>query len=255
MLLDDRGPVPVLLFPKLCALDGLVHAVTMRPGNMACHVGPDQAGSAQRRQALCEQLGLDFSRLTLPQQIHEAKVVEVRPEHVGAGRESRESAIGGVDGLVCTLGGVPVMVLSADCVPVLLYAPRRRVLGLAHASWKGTLGGLTRRVAEWMVGRLGCRPPDIWAAIGPAAGPQRYQVGSEVRQRAGAELPGADRYFPSIADGVGFDLWSCNRDQLLAVDVPAEQIDLAGICTIGDERFFSYRRDGTGTGRFALGSV
>jgi YfiH family protein len=252
MLADDHGPIPLLHFPKLSKLGGLVHAITLRPANMACHLGPDPAGTVRRRQALCRQLGVDFACLTLPEQVHGARLAEIGREDVGAGREGRQDAIAGVDGLVCTLPGVPIMVLSADCALVVVYDPRRAALGVAHASWKGTVGRVTQNVAERMVDQLGCRPADLWAGIGPAAGPLRYQVGEEVRQQARRTLPEADRYFPSIAGGIAFDLWACNRDQLLAAGVPAEQIELAGLCTIADRRFFSYRRDGPDTGRFAL---
>jgi YfiH family protein len=144
------------------------------------------------------------------------------------------------------------MVLSADCALVLVYDPARRVMGLAHAGWKGTIASITGRLVSTMIEHAGCRPADLWAGISPAAGPQKYEVGPEVRQQAAKAMPNADRYFPAIAGGIAFDLWACNRDQLLDAGVPAEQIELAGICTIGDERFFSYRRDGPGTGRFGL---
>jgi YfiH family protein len=246
---EPTGRVPTLTFAKLAGLPGLTYAISLRPADMSY---PGDPPARHDRRRLCEQLHLDPGRLTLPQQVHGRRIAVVCPQDAGAGRGQRENAIPRTDGLVCTLPGVPIMVLSADCALVLVYDPARRAVGLAHAGWKGTIAGITRGLVSAMIEQAGCRPDDLWAGISPAAGPTRYQVGPEVRQQAVEAMPDADRYFPAIAGGMVFDLWACNRDQLLDAGVPAEQIDLAGLCTIGDERFFSYRRDGAGTGRFGL---
>ncbi len=244
--------IELLRFAHLHEAPGLVHAVTTKPWNMACHGGPEHEASESRRQKICEHLGVPFERLTRAQQVHADGLAVIRDEHAGAGRRSRDRAIPGVDGLLTDRPDTPLMLQSADCPLVLVYDPTRPALGAAHASWRCTVRRITQKLVERMVEAFGATPSSMLAGIGPSAGPERYEVGNDVRQAATAALDAADRYFRQTAAGMTFDLWAANRDQLMAGGVPEDRIEVAGLCTIGDDRFFSYRREGASTGRFAL---
>lgn len=227
------------------------HAFTLRPGDMSEVAGPGAAGAAERRRCLCAALGADASHLTTMEQVHGSDIAVV--DEASLGRR-----IDGVDGLVVDWPGVPVMGLSADCPLVLVCDPQRKVLGLAHAGWRGTAGGITRRLVETLVERFRCAPGSLRAAIAPSAGPCCYEVGDEVVRRAAQTLPDHQCFFsPPAADGgsVFFDLWAANIAQLTAAGIMPERIDPARQCTICGERFFSYRRDGEATGYAALIAV
>jgi YfiH family protein len=157
-----------------------------------------------------------------------------------------------VDGLLTDRPDTGLMLLSADCPLVIAFDPRRPAIGVAHASWRCTVAGITAKLVQKMVDVFESRPSEMLSGIGPSAGPERYVVGGEVRREAAGSLDGHERFFRRVDGQETFDLWAANRAQLLGAGLLPERIELAEVCTIGDERFFSYRREGPETGRFAL---
>ncbi len=252
MIAETQAGATLLRFPELAALPDLAHVITTRPWNMACHCGPDAKAAVGWRRRVCAMLGLPFEHLTGAEQVHRNELAVVDASHAGAGRDDRVTAIAGVDGLLTDRRGVGLMVLSADCPLVLVFDPSRPALGVAHASWRCTVASICRRLVDRMVEVFGSEPPELWAGISPSAGPDRYVVGDDVYERAAACFDDPDPYFRQTPSGRTFDLWSANRDQLLAAGLRRQRVRVAGICTIQDERFFSYRRQGPETGRFAL---
>ncbi len=245
--------IQLLRFRSLDEIPGFAHAVTTRPWNMAPHRGPDSEDAVDRRRRVCEALDLQFDRLTAPQQIHSGHVISIRDRDVGSGRFGRDGAIRYVDGLVCDRPGVPVIQLSADCALVVAVDPERRAFGTAHASWRGTVAGIAGALVQRMQADAATDPANIRAAICPCAGPHRYEVGEDVARIVRAMLPDADRLLPENASGqLCFYIQAANVDQLVRCGVRTERIAVARICTIEDRRFFSHRRDGPDTGRFAL---
>jgi hypothetical protein len=246
------GDAGLLYFPALRQIDGFAHAITTRPWNMAPHVGPQAGLALERRRMVCEHLGLPFERLTATEQVHGAHVVRLLPSDAGAGRDGRDTAIRFVDGVVGDIPGVPVMLFSADCPLIVAVDPRRRVFGMAHASWRGTVDGMAGELIRQLRREFEVNPADLVAGICPCAGVERYEVGDEVMRVAQARWGDADRFFPLLGGRRRFDLRAANLAQLVEAGVPPERITVAAECTIGDGRFFSHRRDGPDTGRFAL---
>lgn len=242
----------LLSFPQLDQIDGFVHAFTTRPWNMSPHRGPDAHLAVDHRRRICGHLGLPFDNLTAPDQIHSPHVLRVLPSDIGAGREGRDTAIQFVDGLVCDLPDVPIMQFSADCPLILAVDPRRRLFGMAHASWRGTVAHIAMELIEQLSANFKVRPHDLLVAIGPCAGPGEYEVGEDVRRIALARLPGATRFFPAKEEKWCFDLRAANVAQLLDAGIRPDNILVAAPSTMTDPRFFSHRRDGPDTGRFAL---
>lgn len=252
LILERLEDGELLRFGGLSRLPGLVHAVTTRPWNMAPHRGPQRELAIARRQRLCKHLGVPFDRLTAPDQIHSHHVVRVEAADVGAGRLGRDGAIRFVDGLVTDMANTPLLQLSGDCPLILVFDARRRALGTGHASWRGTVAGLTSQMVRAMVDEFGSRPADLWAGIAPCAGGERYEVGADVVRVARRLLIDADRVLVESGGKWLFDLKQANLDQLLQAGVPPEHCEVAAECTLADERFFSHRRNGADTGRNAL---
>lgn len=252
LLSEKFEDIELLRFPALSRFDGLSHAITTQPWNLAPHREVDRERSIERRRRLCHQLGMPFDRLTAPDQIHSHHVLRVLPSDVGSGRMGRETAVPFVDGLATDMPLTPLLQLSGDCALVLVYDPIRHAVGSAHASWRGTVAGIATVLVSVMAREFGCRAADLWAGISPCAGCERYEVGERVARIVRTMLPHADALLPSI-DGVShFDLKGANRAQLVQAGVPSEQVECAMDCTIGDKRFYSHRRDGSATGRFGL---
>ena len=252
MIEESHGDLTLLRFDWLSDEPGLVHAVTTRPANYAPHRGRGRAEAVAWRQRVCDALNVPFENLTSPEQVMGGEVLPIGDGDVGCGRDGRDSAVRFVDGLVLDRPGVPMILLSADCPLVCVYDPDLIVVGAVHTSWQGTMAGAAENLVTQMVRTFGCDTSRLRAAISPSAGPCCYEVGEEVRRIARTKLKDAD---VDVADRNGrlvLDLWSANRRQLLGTGIPPDRIEVAGLCSICDERFWSHRRDGSDAGRFAL---
>jgi hypothetical protein len=181
-------------------------------------------------------------------------VAYLRQVHGGTVLEARAGGLAGDgDALVTDVPSLGLMGVSADC-PIILAADRGgTAIGMAHASWRGTVRLIAERLVAELVARYGVSPSDVVACIGPSAGPDRYEVGQDVVDAARAGIgPRADGFFIRRQGRTYFDLWSANRDQLMAAGVPPDSVHVAGICTIArNDLFPSYRVEGARAGRFA----
>jgi YfiH family protein len=252
MLSESVDGIELLRFARLSDVPGVAHAITVKPANMACHCGPGTEAAPEARRRVCEAMGLSFEHLTCAEQVHGNRIAVVDESLAGAGRAGRAEAVHGVDGLLTDVPGVPLMLLSADCPLIVVADPHRPAVGVAHAGWRGTVRRIAHRLCERMVDTFGSDPAELRAGVGPSAGPERYVVDEKVWGAAAESLRGAGKYFRQTPRGMTFDLWAANRDLLLEAGVSTDHIEVACTCTIQDARFFSYRREGPGTGRFAL---
>lgn len=184
-------------------------------------------------------------------QVHGFRVAVVnRPD-------TRKEELDGYDALVTGLPGVAIGVHTADCVPILLYDPRRRVVAAIHSGWKGTVQRICQKVLFVMKSDFGSDAADVRAVIGPAIGPDSFQVGEEVVQffkEQGFPLDDIWTFHPGytgvpMADGHHLDLFKANRWLLEEAGVPAAAIQVAGIDSYLDQTFFSARREGISCGR------
>jgi polyphenol oxidase len=253
-LMDRRvldGGVRILV-PQRLESDGFMVAFTERAGgasreafhslNLGLRCGDDPARALENRQRLCRALGIPS--FALVRQVHGATVVRAGRGRSGAGFEDPSTALGNADAIVTSSRRVPLAVLTADCVPVALADPRTGQLAVVHAGWRGVAGGILPAA----VGRFP-NPAEIRAAVGPAIGPDHYEVGPEVAEGVSAACPGG-----AVTTRSG---------SRLLLDLPAtvgrilsglgvRGIEREEVCTACDpERFFSHRRDGI-TGRQAL---
>ena len=176
-------------------------------------------------------------------------------------RRDAEGLVGTGDALFTRQRGRPLAIFTADCVPLIVADPERRVLGMAHAGWRGTVRGIAGRLVATLVEQAAARPERLRAAIGPSIGPCCYEVDEPVvgplagGVSGGVGTLGAARGRPADPDHWSLDLWAANADQLVAAGVPAGAISSPRLCT-GCRRdlFFSYRKEGM-AGRLATLAV
>ena len=184
-------------------------------------------------------------------QVHGSKVAII--DRPGMTREELE----GYDAFVTRLPGVAIGVRTADCVPVLLYDPVKRVVAAVHAGWKGTVLHISQGVLETMGQEFGSHPADMKAVIGPSIGPDSFQVGEEVAEQfKEAGFPMNEIWsFHGPGDGTPMsgghhiDLWKANRWLLEQAGIPADAIQVCGIDTYTTDTLFSARREGIACGR------
>ncbi len=145
---------------------------------------------------------------------------------------------------------VSLFMRFGDCVPILLHDPQKKVIGIIHAGWLGTVRGVVQAAVEGMQSHYGCKPENIIAGIGPSIGVDHYEVGADVISQFQEKfMQDADQMLQT-RNGVTFlDLWIANAIQLKNAGV--EQIQISGICTACRvDDWFSHRAEKGKTGRF-----
>jgi YfiH family protein len=157
----------------------------------------------------------------------------------------RSGCLGEGDALLENTPGLVVAVKTADCIPLLMVDPVHRAVAAVHAGWRGTARNIAARAIAEMAGKFDTRPQDLHVAIGPGIGKCCYQVGPEVA----LEFAEYDAALSNSAQPVHLDLGDINRRQAAACGVNLGQIYLAGICTMCNQEFHSFRRDKDRAGR------
>jgi len=161
----------------------------------------------------------------------------------------------GWDALVTDQPGVMVAVRTADCVPVLVHDPRRRVVTAIHAGWRGVVAGIVSKTLTLMATRFGSTRSDLRVSIGPSAGPCCYEVDDPVLDQLRMGLPDWESV---VRDYQGhkarLDLKALIRRQVEGEGVPVPSVSSVNLCTIcHDQLFYSYRRDGRVNGTMVSG--
>ena len=210
---------------------GIFASLNCGPGS-----GDDRACVIENRRRALEELseGADARLLTL-YQIHSANVVAVtEPWDMGKGPKA--------DAMATNVRGLALGVLTADCAPVLLADAEAKVIGAAHAGWKGALSGVTDSVVDVME-QLGASRKNIAAVIGPCISQTNYEVGAEFAAVfEQADKANARWFVPSgRPEHFRFDLPGYVESRIVAAGI--SQIERIGRCTYAEEAaFFSYRR-------------
>jgi purine-nucleoside/S-methyl-5'-thioadenosine phosphorylase / adenosine deaminase len=258
MLFHQAGLIHYYTFESLAGV-GITHAVITRRGgispapwaslNVGGTVGDEAERVLENRKRSFNALGRSLESLYDVWQVHGTEVVCVQAPRAPGSPHLKADAI------LTDRIGVTLFMRFADCVPIFLFDPVKRVIGLVHAGWLGTVQFTARRAVQAMHAHYGTRPQDILAGIGPSIGPHHYPVGLEVVQRArqafGSE---ASRLLIHPKEGdseteVQFDLWSANS--LVLQQAGVHMIEVSGICTVCDpESWYTHRGEKGRTGRF-----
>ncbi len=255
--MTKNGGVTFLHAAQLMEFSFVSHAFCTRRGgvsegafasmNMMANREEEEPRVRENWGILSRSFQIPESSFLLLDQVHRDDVLVIREDSL----PERGAPAPAFDACVTRLPGVALCIRTADCVPVLLLDPTRRVIGAVHAGWGGTALQITAKVIDVMAREFGCRPSEILAAVGPSIGPCCYEVDERV-YRAMNDHPGAERFF-SAAGSPGkwhLDLPLANRCQLLERGVRGENIEASGCSTsCREELFFSHRRDRGKTGR------
>ncbi len=232
-----------LASPLLSAIPGLRHAFFTRDGGVSGGLyaslnggtgsSDDPGKVAENRRRMAEQIGVTPANLLTVWQIHSPDAVVAE----GPWKGQRPRA----DAIVTRTEGLAIGATAADCGPILFADPRARVIGAAHAGWKGALTGIVESTVAAME-KLGAERSGIVAAIGPLIRQHSYEVGGEFVERfLEADAENAMFFLPATREGHAmFDLAGFIRMQLENAGVL--MIDDIGVDTYSDERFYSYRR-------------
>jgi YfiH family protein len=239
----DRGVVAAFSGRSGGTSDGPHHSL-----NLGLKVGDDLRRALANRRRVATVLGLAGVPWAIARQVHSARVLPVEDARsLGQGPPEAKPPVGEGDGLVTAAPGVVLVVLTADCAPVLLADPAAGVVGAVHAGWRGLAAGVVEAGVAALAG-LGADPAATVGLVGPAVGGCCYEVGADVRAAVGARYPAA---LATTRDGrPSLDPATAAVAALAAAGLG--EVRVAGECTYDlAERFFSHRRDRGVTGRQA----
>ncbi len=237
-LLIPDWPAPATVRAAVSTRVGGVSRGAYAALNLGAHVGDEPQAVMENRRRLGDALGFNVSPQWLDQ-VHGCEVVHA----VGDGQ------VRTADAAWCDVPGVACAVMTADCLPVLFCNQAGTAVAAAHAGWRGLAGG----VLEATLGRFADAPEQLMAWLGPAIGPEHFEVGPEVRAAFLAGPGQGDRLEACFTAGQGdrwlADIYGLARERLRAAGVSS--VYGGGFCTYSDRaRFYSYRREAV-TGRMA----
>ena len=253
MLLIEQGALRFFQFEGFDSAT-LAHGIFTRHGgvspqpfaslNMSVSTGDTRENVRRNVTLAFEALERDPASCADLWQVHSARVV------VADQPNGTREHLGQADALITDRPEVSLLLRFADCVPILLFDPRRPAVGVVHAGWRGTLKKAVKATVEAMAERYGTRPGELLAGIGPGIGPCHYAVGPEVVDQTRRVFQGAaDSLLLAKNSGYHLDLWAANQASLIEAGV--EQIEMAELCTVcRSQDFFSHRATGGVTGRF-----
>ena len=231
---------------------GICHGFSTRLGgvsegiwssmNLGTTRGDEPEHVRENYRRFCAAIGADVKRIVMSNQVHSAQVRLVTTADVKKDLYDPERYE--TDGLITDIPGLALVVFAADCIPVLLYDPVRRVIGAAHAGWRGTAAGIAAKTVEKMSLTFGCRPEDMVAAIGPGIGRCCFETHEDVPNAMTEKLGAAALPFIQSLPAGKFrvDLKGLNAAWLKKAGVPEGQIDCSEACTVcRSDRYWSHR--------------
>ena len=240
----------MLQFPVLSEDCNISHFVTTRQGgvskgayasfNPGEYSGDNPEAVRANRKLLSDAIRIPSERIFAPFQVHGAEVRSIEPSFLSLPLEEQQLYMHGVDALVTDVPEVCIAVSTADCVPVLLYAPDVKAVAAVHAGWRGTVLRIAGKTVRILMDEYGADPRLMKAGIAPSIGPG-FEMSCILKRDADTGK-------------AHIDLWEANRLQLLTEGLSAGNIELAGICTYAHpDEFFSARRLGIKSGRILSG--
>ncbi|HJZ64150.1 MAG TPA: peptidoglycan editing factor PgeF [Candidatus Acidoferrum sp.] len=273
-LLNSVGGLKILQLEPFSKLHWLTHGFSTAPGgisdldgskvlNLSFTDWDTRENVLENRKKFLAVLGAQRFALIALKQIHSAVIWPF----ASAPKEPCKG-----DASLTTTPGLLLGVQTADCVPILLVDPKTRAVAAVHAGWRGTLARILEKTVGELHARFGSNPSGLLAAIGPSIGPCCYEVGAELVTQFASQFADAPDYFDEPRTGeepnplqwlnmmppghqpppknVHLDLPKANRSQLLAAGLREKNIFSSGLCTAcNPDLFFSYRKQGTRSGR------
>ncbi len=266
MIEKYKDSLPLWFFQNLLEYKEIYHFISTRIGgfssppynslNLGFHVKDNPEMVLKNREQLALTLGIPSCNFTVSKQIHDCNVRIVTEDLRGSGSFHYQTAINEADAMVTDIPDVCLMVLQADCVPILFFDSKKKVIGIAHAGWRGTVRFIAQNTIRVLREKYRSSSSDILVGIGPSIGPCCYEVGTETFEQIKKAFHNGRGYiYQETSDDKGyFDLREANKMQLIQMGIPEKNIEISQVCTCCNHNlFFSYRHQHGETGRFGAG--
>ena len=248
-----QGRLSVFKFESFKKYKDISHFITTKEGwisgSKPRFTGDNESEYAEFRKELAVSCESETEQFVFLRQTHSDKIALVTSENL-------KNTVADTDALITNESGIFICVQTADCVPILLFDPEKKVVAAVHAGWRGTVAKIVAKTVGQMIDHFGCNPSDILAGIGPSIHMHAYEVGAEVVSAVRESFINSSALLkPSITEGKAyFDLWEANKSVLIESGISEENIEVIGLCSFEHaDLFYSARRDGIDTGRMVSG--
>lgn len=256
----EKNGLKILQSELLLDIKGVSHAFSTKVGgisegvykslNIHSSIPEESIKAKKNREIFGNNLGFNNERLVLAQQVHEANVYNVQLSDIGRGSQTPKDAIPQTDSLITGEKDIPIMLLYADCLPILLSDKNSKCVAVIHAGWKSTEKEILIETIKKMQNDFNINKKDLLIAIGIGISIKNFEIGQEVKDKL-SKVSYSNKCFDNRDNKIYADLIEINKSQALNFDIPEENIDYnKDLCTFeNEELFYSYRRDNKITGR------
>lgn len=236
-VINDTNGVKWLSIPELDKIDFIRHSFIIKQRES----GVETNGAL--KEIAAKILNLEKEQVATINQTHS--------DAVFAHNVGNRAADEGVDAHITDRHGIALGVVTADCVPVLLIDRKKRIVAAVHAGWRGTAKKILQKTVKKMSDSFGSKPEDMIAGIGPSIGQCCYEVDEKVIEPMQKEFGYLNRFSIQKKENKWhLDLQMMNKEQLIETGLMPYNINIVNLCTsCHSDLFYSYRRDGAGTGR------
>ncbi|HEY0741235.1 MAG TPA: peptidoglycan editing factor PgeF [Chryseosolibacter sp.] len=240
-------------FENLSSISSIDHFVSERTAadkefTLSYSSSPDKDFVRANREKLASAMQVAPEKLVMPSQVHKTRIVNVTSTTL-------KDELMDTDALMTSEKGILIAVMSADCVPILVYDRKNHVCAAVHSGWKGTVAKILEKTLLEMSKQFGTRGEHVVAGIGPSVSQPSYEVGEEVVVAVKQSFSNASELLmPLPSNKAKLNLWDANKIQLLEFGVAETQIEISNLCTVLNNNYFFSARKGD-SGRFAAGIV
>lgn len=220
--------------------------------NMSYAVGRPENEVNNNRQKLYNALDIKPDNLIFPSQTHSSEVKIVDSGII----DNLPGSLAKTDAIITNQKDWYIAVLVADCVPVLIYEPQRKVVAAIHSGWRGTVNAISSKTVALMTKAFSCKPENMFVGIGPSISAEKYQVRDDVINEVCRNFSYHNELLTYDKQNkcAYFDMWQAIRKQLCETGIKDCNIETAEICTFSNsDLFFSARNPNGSQGRFAAG--
>lgn len=250
----EKEGVLYLEFPLFSQQNLVKHGFSTRLGGVSTGIfdsmnlsfvrGDEEDRVQENYSRISHAIGVDKEKLVCSKQTHTTNVLVVDQTYAGNG-VLYENRLEDIDGMVTNVPGICLVTSYADCVPLYFVDVKKKVIGLSHSGWKGTVGKIGAVTIEKMKLEYGCQVEDIYAAIGPSICQSCYEVSEDVIQefqQSFAEKYWSQLFYKKENGKYQLDLWKANEIIMLEQGIVAEHLSVTNVCTCcNSELLFSHR--------------
>lgn len=240
-----------LTFSSLEKYDELFHCFTTRHGgvstgafasmNLGMSTGDEKSDIEKNYEILSEKLYINLENMVKSDQTHSSNIKYVNDEYKGRIFDEKYCYTD-VDGLITDKKNIALATSHADCTPIFFYDSIKKIIGMAHAGWRGTVDDIAGKMADRFINDFNSNPEDINAVIGPSLGQCCFEVDEDVYRIFMNINPEYKQYLKVSGSKYYFDLWAINKSILIKKGLNEENIETAGLCTkCNNDLFFSHR--------------